>query len=105
MKKEIQIPFLKNGGNMCDKPHYYNKDEIEYKNNYIFEDKLSFDYCKSYSSSKPVRMKSATDGIEYNMSMKEFLNVVQKCTLDKGVVTAQWTFKKNGAVCTLCLAE
>lgn len=101
----IQVPFYKKNGNMCSNLNIIRNDDVEYRNNYVFEDTLKMIECKVYSNSKPVTLKSLTDGVEYRISLNEFIKVINKCTLRQGVVSGKWSFKKNGNSFTLVLIE
>lgn len=99
---EGSIPFDKDGNPMYYEP--WGSDGIDWRPNQVMQLKLELDgYSRGRSS--VVFCFVDQNGIQYNMFVSDMVNLLEKKTVDKGVVEGTFVFRKQGANYGLTLHE
>lgn len=93
MNTKIKIPFYKMTNELAK--NQYSK-EIEWKDNYEFEDTMEIVGMNRKGHSITYIMVSKTDHKKYSIFIKEMLNILQNGSVNKGIVSGSWTFCKRG---------
>lgn len=91
-KKLIQVPFDKDGNQL----HYPEYNTKEYKDNYVFDDKLEFRYfCRGRSAAYALfKSTNINDCRQYTMFLTDLEQIMHKMT--NGVISGKFTFVKRG---------
>jgi len=75
-----------------------------WKPNYSFTDVLKVDGYSRGRSAANINVTSQTTGISYSFFMSDFLDVVEECQIEKGMIEKkEWCFVKKGSNFGLCL--
>ena len=93
-KRKYKIPFDANGSQL----HYAENWEhnVLWKDNYEFEDTLVFVSMQRGQSAAYFNLVSKTTDKCYTMFMKDIIEVIRNCRIDKGEIVGKWTFTKRG---------
>lgn len=67
-----------------------------WRDNHEFDATLEYVGYARGRSAAYFHFKDAATGHVHPMFMRDFEDVISRCVLDKGVVTARWTFVKRG---------
>jgi hypothetical protein len=94
-KGQYQIPFDKKTGNLISCTGW-TFDEIEWKDNHRFTDRMRVVRCGRGRSSVTFTLKSIRTGKEYDAFVSDFIVMVQQNIMDKGVFKGEFTFVKKG---------
>jgi len=71
--------------------------DVTWKKNCQFHDTLKVEGMYSGQTAKYLRVVSTTTGHHYTMFVRDVIDVLLHATVDKGEMTATWTFTKRGA--------
>lgn len=94
MSKKILIPFTKNTNQFLNFPMF--EDNIEWKENQIFEDRFKIDSFSRGRSAANFNVISEINGKSYTMFMKDLFDIIQTHKIEKGIVSGFFTFCKRG---------
>lgn len=98
MIPNYKIPFCKQTNDLISDTYWYKEDDIEWKDNYFFEDQLELVTYNLGRSAVHFIFKDSNDD-QYAMSIKAYFTIVNK--IWNGRILGKWTFTKNGRTCTI----
>jgi hypothetical protein len=94
VKKEIQIPFGKDGNPLVyAREGQYNLEK--WVPNYTFDDVLTIDGITRGRSAAQFNL-SGSDGRKYTMFMTDMFDVIKRADIHRGMIAGTWTFQKRG---------
>ena len=97
-KSTFQVPFEKSSGSMHDKmPPTWSKDDgrIEWRDNYEFDATMTVGHLHTCCGSNNVTMADS-EGRYFVMYTSDFVDMAREATINNGVVTGKFTFRKVG---------
>ena len=110
-KKKYKIPFSKHDGHLISYDYVgidnqVDDENVEYRNNYVFEDDLQYIRYNGGRSAMSMIVRSLRDGTEYSMFWTYFNWCIKQPTITPGpVFHGKWTFIKTGCNYSICPAE
>lgn len=90
----IKIPFEIKTGNMLNYNNSYG--DIEWIDNYIFEDTLKVLGSERGRSSVTFILEDSKGKI-YSMFLKDMTDLIMNSKIDNGKICGRWSFKKRGS--------
>lgn len=94
---DYKIPFNKKTDEVVyDYASFYNRSDIEWKDNYTFDTSLIYiGYTKKSTKMILILFKDILSDKVYGMMLQEFDDVITRGRFDKKVVQGKFTFKRR----------
>lgn len=94
--KEYEIKLEEFNNNILS-GRYIKVNQVVWKDNYEFEEEMLIEGYSRGRSAANFNLQSTVDKRNYNVFMKDILEIMQNCTISESKVKAKWTFTKRGA--------